>query len=390
MSVPALKALLPPKARRLLGRIRDFVLSCSERVWLLSIRLAGKPRDRSVRVSYGHRRLAGPEKVTIGGGVKFQRLAGTFPHSPRRFNILYLGSSSLPSSWPALVTLARRRCAPLVWNQNGVAYPAWCAEGWQSVNRPLAAGLLAAQYVFYQSRFCKLSADTFLGSANGEWEILHNAVDTRVFAPAQNGSRCGELVLLLGGTQYQWYRLESALRALAAVIRRGQRARLMVTGDLSWAPDRVATARRAREFARSLGVADFVHYVGAYTQAQAPGVLRRGDILLHTKYNDPCPSLVAEGMACGLPVVFSASGGMPELVGQYAGIGVPAPVDWNQTWAPDPEALADAVIEVAADLAHYSAAARERAVGHLDLRHWVQRHIDVFEKLVAEAPSEDR
>ena len=60
---------------------------------------------------------------------------------------------------------------------------------------------------------------------------------------------------------------------------------------------------------------------------------------------DPCPSAVIEAMACGLPVVYPASGGTVELVGDEAGIGVPHPDGWERDEPPDPEALADAVAQ---------------------------------------------
>ena len=52
------------------------------------------------------------------------------------------------------------------------------------------------------------------------------------------------------------------------------------------------------------------------------------------------PTVVLEALASGLPVVYSASGGTPELVGDDAGVGVPAPLDWEQDHPPAPEALA--------------------------------------------------
>jgi glycosyltransferase involved in cell wall biosynthesis len=310
--------------------------------------------------------------------VKFQLLDRTFPNAPRDFNVLYLGSSSMPLESRTLVRLARQRGAAFVWNQNGVAYRGWYGEGWEQVNAPRARLLRDADHVVYQSAFCKLGADRFYGEPRGTWEVLHNPVDTTAFTPDPVRAP-RPLTLLLGGNQYQRYRIERALQTLVLVRREIPDARLVVAGALSFAPDgREQTLRMIGD----LGVAEAVDLAGTYTQAQAPHVVRRADVLLHTKYNDPCPTIVLEAMACGLPVVYSASGGTPELVGPDAGTGVDAPLDWEHDHPPDPERLAQAVAGVAADLEARSAAARERSLG-FDARAWVERHRAIFERLLA-------
>src|SRR5581483_9740678 len=130
---------------------------------------AGTPRAEGLAVSYGVERMPGDADVVIGGAVKFQVLAEHLPNAPRDFNVLYLGSSSMPIDAPALVRLARRRRAVFAWNQNGVAYPGWYGPGWELVNQPRARLLLQADHVFYQSRFCKMSADRFYGEPTGSW-----------------------------------------------------------------------------------------------------------------------------------------------------------------------------------------------------------------------------
>ena len=117
-----------------------------------------------------------------------------------------------------------------------------------------------------------------------------------------------------------------------------------------------------------------MHFLGRYAQAEAPAIFRRAHVLLHTKVNDPCPSLVIEAMACGLPVVYPRSGGVPELVGDDAGIGVPHPDGFERDEPPSAEALADAVTRVLADLPAYAAAARARAVERFALEPWLDRH----------------
>ena len=333
--------------------------------------IAATPARRDgLAVSYGVERMPSSGDVVIGGHVKFSVLDDALPNAPRDFNVLYLGSSALPLEAHRLVELARRRGAAFAWNQNGVAYRGWYGDGWQLVNEPRAKLMYEADHVFFQSRFCKLSADRFYGEREGPWEVLHNPVDTRRFVPADRSTR--PLTLLLGGNQYQRYRLEIALETLAYVRRERADARLLVAGDLVFDPS---------EHVRELELDGAVHFVGPYTQRDAPSLMQHAHLLLHTKYNDPCPTVVLEAMASGLPVVYSASGGTPELVGDDAGIGIAAPVDWERDHPPPPEELAAAVLLVADRASDYSAAARERAL-RFDVKAWIDRHHTVFTELI--------
>ena len=335
----------------------------------------GVPANDRVAVFYGHDRIPGPDEPAHGGTVKLQHLARVFPNEPDAFNVLYLGSSNRPADSSELIRLARERGAAVVWNQDGVAYRGWHGPGWSRVNEPLAEGVHAADYVFFQSEFCRASSDLWLEGRKGPAEVLPNPVDTDAFTPAaERPDR--SLTLLLGGNQYQRYRLESALGALRLL----PAARLLISGKLSWDPD----PRRVRRELPALleGVADRVELLGPYSQDDGPALYRRADVLLHTKYNDPCPTVVLEAMACGVPVVYSRSGGTPELVGGDAGVGVEAPLDWEHDHPPAPEELVEAVERVRERLPDYAAAARERSL-RFNAKPWVERHREVFERLVA-------
>ena len=79
--------------------------------------------------------------------------------------------------------------------------------------------------------------------------------------------------------------------------------------------------------------------------------LRRSDVYLAPSRNDPCSNALLEALASGLPAVFRASGGHPELVGE-AGIAFD-----------DPEEVADALDRVVAELDERRAAIRVTPMG---------------------------
>ena len=342
--------------------------------WRWARLLATRRRRPGLRVFYGHDRVPAPGEPVAGGTAKFQKLATRFPNRPTDFTLLYLGSTWLPRDLGPLLGLAKRRGVPIVLNQNGVGYPGWAGDEVETFNRPIREALLAADHVLYQSEFCKRSADLFVAEPRGSWEILPNAVDVDVFTPADAPPGDGP-VLLLGGDQTQAYRLELGLRTLAALLPTHPDARLLVTGR---------AVVPVEPLAAELGLARRVDVVGRYAQRDAPGLFRRAHLLLHTKVNDPCPTLVLEAMACGLPVVYPASGGVVELVANEAGIGVPDRATYERDEPPSPEALSDAAVHVLADLTRYREAARRRAVERYAVGPWLDRHAELLHRLVGE------
>lgn len=351
------------------GRVGRYARAASRWVRLL----ASPGQAPGVRVFYGQDRVPAPGERAAGGTAKAQKLNERFPNTRAGFSVLYLGSTWLPRDHRPLLALCRHRGIPIVVNQDGVGYPGWAGDRTEEVNRPLRRALTAADHVLYQSAFSKLSSDLYLGPPRGAWEVLPNAVDVAHFTPAAEPPSDGP-VLLLGGDQTQAYRLELALRTLQALLPAHPTARLLVTGRL---------VSPLVPLVEDLGVQGRVHALGEYAQRDAPAVFRRAHLLLHTKVNDPCPTLVLEAMATGLPVVHPASGGTPELVGEEGGIGVPHDDSFDRDDPPAPEALADAVERVLSDLPRYASGARARAVERFALEPWLERHRALFEELTS-------
>lgn len=311
-----------------------------------------------------------------GGRVKLAPLQERFPGAPTEFNILYLVSSALPPAAGEWVRLARAAGARVVWNQNGIAYPGWIGRAHELINRPVRELLPQVDAVCYQSDFCRQSTDRFVGSLAKKWLILYNSVDTDTFTPTSSPLPPRPLALLSAGTQQSAYRVRAALATLAALRKDGVEAQLTVAGAFDFDGGRGLVERMMAE----LGVPD-VALVGPYGRDAAPDLYRAAHILLHPKYKDPCPSTVIEAMACGVPVVGTASGGLPELVGEDAGRLIPVRDTWDEDVAPDAAEMAAAVKSVSAALPLLSAAARRRAVERFDQRVWLDRHEALFREL---------
>jgi len=323
------------------------------------------------RVNYG-----GAMTGDVGGPlVKVKRLVAYFPEHRFDYNIVY-ALSNAPYLPDMALALLRARGIPIVHNQNGVFYPAWYSGDWEGENRRMARTYLAAAHVFWQSEFCRRASARFLGERSGPGEILYNAIDTKRFVPAEEPPP-GPTVFLMTGKMdlHLFYRIENTIAAFARVALGGLDVVLHLAGWI--AP---MAEMRARSLAASLGIADRIVFLGGYRQAQAPDIYRSAHIYVSTKHNDACPNAVIEAMACGLPIVYSASGGVPELVGA-AGYGVPVPEVWDEPQAPDVDALAEAMRKAAAERAALGSAARIRAVERFDIAHWIARHRAVFESL---------
>ncbi|MFM8459193.1 MAG: glycosyltransferase, partial [Chthoniobacterales bacterium] len=119
------------------------------------------------------------------------------------------------------------------------------------------------------------------------------------------------------------------------------------------------------------------------SQDEAPEIYRGAHLLLHGKDKDPCPTVPIEAMACGLPIVGLAGGGMPELVPPQVGRLVPVAQTWTEDNAADPLAMANAVEEIMVDHDVFSRAARKHAEETFDVRSWLDRHEAIFTEVLS-------
>lgn len=141
-------------------------------------------------------------------------------------------------------------------------------------------------------------------------------------------------------------RIDAVLRVFAAIARRVD-ARLLLVGD---GPE-LATAYR---LGRELGVSPLVESVGAQ-EAIIP-LLSAADVFLLPSAQESFGLAALEAMACGVPVVASRVGGLPEVI-EHGVTGFLNPPE-------DLDAMADSAVAVLTDAAMHRrvAAAARRTV----------------------------
>ena len=138
--------------------------------------------------------------------------------------------------------------------------------------------------------------------------------------------------------------------------------------------------RLLREAARGHGVADRVIFTGSVARADVPALIRSADVVVCTPWYEPFGIVPLEAMACGVPVVASAVGGLTDtIVDQQTGWLVPAR---------DPAALASALGQLLADPAKRAAlgaAGVERARRRYSWRRVAAQTEAVYLRLAADA-----
>jgi glycosyltransferase involved in cell wall biosynthesis len=330
----------------------------------------------SSKISVGFGDVLDDGRPVQGGAVKLLPLRDAFGGDERNFDVLYAVSSSPPRCAEDLFRRCWKQGIRIVWNQNGVGYPAWAGEESERFNTPMRRLRAMADHVVYQSRFCQISAERYLGFSEIPSGILYNPVDLVRFAPVA-GRDVGPLRILAAGTHGTRDRVISVLEMLSLLRRGGIEAELTVAGKFQWRngeTDFNLTVDR-------LGLGASVRRVSGFSQEDAASLYQGHDLLVHPKYMDPCPTVVIEAMACGLPVVGSASGGMPEMVPDTCGALVPALLDWNRRHTPTGEELASAVADLLKNRLEMGAAARKHAENQFAVEQWVEDHRRIFEGL---------
>ncbi|MCA8924497.1 MAG: glycosyltransferase [Planctomycetes bacterium] len=177
--------------------------------------------------------------------------------------------------------------------------------------------LQRARIVTCVSQAMARKVTAILGS-DAQLEVVPNTVDAETFAPGpppaglreRLGIRPGEAVLAFAGELRQKKGFPFLLEALCAV-QRERPACLLVIGEVR-PSDRAKLATFAADFPEA--AARIVISGQLDAPAEVAAHLRLADVFLHPSLWDGLPNALLESMACGLPVLASDAGGIPEAI----------------------------------------------------------------------------
>jgi glycosyltransferase involved in cell wall biosynthesis/phosphoheptose isomerase len=179
-----------------------------------------------------------------------------------------------------------------------------------------------------------------LGASNTNVTVIPCGVDLDLFCPdgPREPRRDGMHRLVCVGRLVERKGIGNAISALSRL----PDTELLVAGGSDRARlGEDAEARRLMALAEEEGVADRVELRGRLDRDQVPKLLRSADAVVSVPWYEPFGIVPLEAMACGVPVVASAVGGMIDSV-VYDSTGIHVPPR-------DPERLAEVLASLLSD-----------------------------------------
>ncbi len=201
-------------------------------------------------------------------------------------------------------------------------------------------------------------------------DVVPNFVDVDRFRPGDSPAH--GVPVLVHVSNFRPVKRVGDVLAVFAAIRAERPARLRLVGD---GPDRPGL--EAEVAAR--GLSSDVEFLGE--QIDLPAVLRGADLFLLPSETESFGLVALEAMACGLPVVASAVGGLPEVIADGE-TGFLCPMGDVGAMA----AAARRLLDDASERARLGAAGRRRAETQFRRDPAVDRYVDVYRRVLARPP----
>ena len=199
-------------------------------------------------------------------------------------------------------------------------------------------------------------------------EAIPNGVDTEIFTSTIERTNSDKpITLIVPRRLYEKNGVEFFIRAMP-LITQAVNAKAIIVGD---GPERAKLER----LSLMLGMGSKIDFLGPRNHIDMPTLFNSAHLAVLPSLMEATSVAALEAMACGIPVVASRVGGLPELIGEDVG-GLFRPRD-SRSLAETVLALLDRK-----DFNRLGINARQRVVKNWSNTHLVDRHLDVYQSLV--------
>jgi glycosyltransferase involved in cell wall biosynthesis len=229
----------------------------------------------------------------------------------------------------------------------------------------------------------KATADAF-NARDRRMFVVHNGLSERTYIRDPNrdfhhvmGIPPEKPLVGIIGVLARWKGQLEFLRMAEELVRRGSDAYFVVIGgEIYDTGSDSGFGKELREQARLMGIAERVHFAGY--QSDPVRAINGLDVLVHASVKpEPFGRVILEAMACGVPAVASAAGGVMEFVREG---------DSGLLFPPgDVEAMANAVerlLKNASLRARLSTEGRKEFLADFTQKRHVERMAEVYSQLV--------
>lgn len=212
------------------------------------------------------------------------------------------------------------------------------------------------------------------GASREKIEVVYNGVDTELFRPSDRHHVPSRVPTVVAAARiFALKDIKTMIRTCYKVKDSIPEVRFLVYGNKDAVP---SYTKECESLIEELGLQSNFILCGHHTNPEE--IYSEGDISLLTSVSEGFPYTVLESMACGIPVVATAVGGVPEALDETTGRLCPPR---------NPEALAAAVCELLQDTAlrhKLGATARARVKEKFDISLFSDAFREIYSSMVHE------
>jgi glycosyltransferase involved in cell wall biosynthesis len=162
-------------------------------------------------------------------------------------------------------------------------------------------------YCVSQALYQRLRADKIIP---GNAQVIYNGINLDQFKYQEKNPTARQIRFLYSGRLSPEKGLETLLLAFAILHRAGQPASLSIVGT-----GEARFREHLQKIACDQGIAAQATFFGSLDRNRMPEMLSEHDVMIvPSVWAEPMPRAIQEAFACGLAVIGSRTGGIPEIV----------------------------------------------------------------------------